>query len=84
MAVMQEVCRDLEEAYLPAFQACVQQGGAGSVMCSYNAVNGTPACANSHLLQKVMPLGARIVLMSAAPTGTADTCCPGYDTRSQA
>ena len=53
MAVMQEVCRDLEEAYLPAFQACVQQGGAGSVMCSYNALNGTPACANSNLLQKV-------------------------------
>ena len=49
------VCRDMEESYLPAFQACVQDGGAASVMCSYNAVNGTPSCANQDLLQKVHP-----------------------------
>lgn len=42
---------DLEDSYLPAFRAAVTQGGAGSIMCAYNALDGTPACANSALLQ---------------------------------
>jgi beta-glucosidase len=44
--------RDLKETYLPAFQASIQEGKAGSIMCSYNRLNGIPACANSDLLQK--------------------------------
>jgi beta-glucosidase-like glycosyl hydrolase len=43
--------QDLEETYLPAFKACVTEGKAKSVMCSYNAVNGVPACASEFLLQ---------------------------------
>jgi beta-glucosidase len=43
--------RDLEETYLPAFQASIMEGKADSIMCSYNRVNGIPACANSDLLQ---------------------------------
>jgi beta-glucosidase len=42
---------DMEDTYLPAFRAAVVEGQAGSVMCSYNSVNGTPACANTFLLQ---------------------------------
>jgi len=42
--------RDLRETYLPAFRATITEGRAGSVMCSYNRVNGEPACANTHLL----------------------------------
>ncbi|MFZ0964371.1 MAG: glycoside hydrolase family 3 C-terminal domain-containing protein [Terriglobia bacterium] len=42
---------DMEDTYLPAFRAAVTEGKAGSVMCSYNAVNGQPACANEFLLQ---------------------------------
>lgn len=34
----QPVCRDAAETYLPAFEACVRQGGVSSIMCSYNAV----------------------------------------------
>ena len=41
---------DLEDTYLPAFRAAVVEGGAGSVMCAYNAVDGQPACANDKLL----------------------------------
>jgi len=41
---------DLEDTYLPAFRAAVTQGGAGSVMCSYNALNGVPTCADATLL----------------------------------
>jgi beta-glucosidase-like glycosyl hydrolase len=36
--------RDLEETYLPAFRACVTRGKASCVMCSYNKINGIPAC----------------------------------------
>lgn len=38
--------QDEAETYLPAFQSCVQRGKASSLMCSYNAVNGVPSCAN--------------------------------------
>src|SRR6202142_58665 len=38
------------DTYLPAFRAAVVEGKAGSVMCSYNRVNGEPACANTFLL----------------------------------
>ena len=45
---------DLEDTYLPAFRAAVVEGHAGSVMCSYNAVNGEPACASQFLLQHTL------------------------------
>lgn len=41
---------DLEATYLPAFRAAVTQGHAGSVMCAYNALHGTPICADHGLL----------------------------------
>ncbi|RPH39496.1 MAG: glycoside hydrolase family 3 protein, partial [Planctomycetota bacterium] len=43
---------DMVDTYLPAFRATVVEGKAESVMCVYNAVNGTPGCASSDLLQK--------------------------------
>ena len=45
----------LADTYWPAFKATVQQGQALGVMCSYNAVNGVPTCANpflNHVLRK--------------------------------
>ncbi len=42
---------DLVNTYLPAFRAAVVEGKAESVMCIYNAVNGTPGCASTDLLQ---------------------------------
>jgi beta-glucosidase len=42
--------RDLADTYLPAFRATVTEGGAQSVMCAYNAVDGAPACASNRLL----------------------------------
>ncbi len=41
---------DLEDTYLPAFRAAVTEGHAGSIMCAYNAIDRTPACANADLL----------------------------------
>ena len=43
---------DLVNTYLPAFRAAVVEGKADSIMCVYNAVNGTPGCASADLLQK--------------------------------
>ena len=45
---------DLEDTYLPAFRATIMEGHADSIMCSYNAVDGTPACANSMLMQQTL------------------------------
>ena len=41
---------DLATSYLPAFKQAVEGGGALGVMCSYNAINGVPSCANEWLL----------------------------------
>jgi beta-glucosidase len=43
--------RDLEETYLPAFRSTVVDGHVKSVMCAYNAIDNTAACANKMLLQ---------------------------------
>ena len=45
--------QDLVDSYLKPFQACVEKGRVSSLMCSYNAVNGVPTCANAWLLQTV-------------------------------
>jgi beta-glucosidase len=45
---------DLEDTYLPAFRATVTEAHAQSVMCAYNAIDGEPACANTHLLGDVL------------------------------
>jgi beta-glucosidase len=41
--------RDWIETFQPAFKAC-GEAGAMSYMCSYNSINGVPACANRELL----------------------------------
>ena len=42
---------DEVDTYEPGFRAAIVEGKAGSVMCSYNAINGEPACASQFLLQ---------------------------------
>ncbi|MDH5834332.1 glycoside hydrolase family 3 C-terminal domain-containing protein [Luteimonas kalidii] len=46
--------RDVEDTYLPAFRAAIVEGGAGSIMCAYNRVDGVPACASEWLLGDVL------------------------------
>ena len=46
--------RDLWDTYLPAFEACVVEGQAASVMGAYNRVNGEPACASPTLLEAIL------------------------------
>ncbi|KAF1959787.1 glycoside hydrolase [Byssothecium circinans] len=46
--------QELVEYYLAPFQQCARDSKVGSIMCSYNSVNGVPACANEYLLQTVL------------------------------
>ncbi|KAK0862997.1 hypothetical protein LTS02_006803 [Friedmanniomyces endolithicus] len=40
--------------YLPPFQTCARDQNVGSIMCSYNAINGIPSCANSYLQETIL------------------------------
>jgi beta-glucosidase len=46
--------RTLREIYLPQFEAAVKEAHVGSIMCSYNKLNGPYACENKHLLQDIL------------------------------
>ncbi len=46
--------RTLREIYLPAFEAAVKEADVGTVMAAYNALNGSPATENRHLLLDVL------------------------------
>lgn len=46
--------QDLSEFYLPPFKSCARDARVDAVMCSYNALNGVPACADSYLLQTIL------------------------------
>jgi beta-glucosidase len=46
--------RDLRETYLPAFEACVREGRAASVMGAYNRTNGEPCCGSRALLGGIL------------------------------
>ncbi|MGA7786120.1 MAG: glycoside hydrolase family 3 N-terminal domain-containing protein, partial [Candidatus Acidiferrales bacterium] len=70
--------RTMQEIYLPAFKAAVQQGKAWAVMASYNKINGTYATANELLETEILKKdwGFRGIVMSdwgAAHDGIADT-----------
>jgi len=45
---------DLYDTYFPAFEACVKDGKAFSVMGAYSALDGIPDCANKFLLTDVL------------------------------
>lgn len=44
----------LHEVYLPAFLAAVREAHAGAMMCSYNLVNGVPACEDVGLIDGIL------------------------------
>src|SRR2546428_1336396 len=46
--------RDLRESYLPHFAAGIREGGAYSVMCGYNRVEGKAACGSDMLLEVIL------------------------------
>ena len=44
----------LWETYLPAFEACIKEGRAASIMGAYNRLNGEACCASPTLLGKIL------------------------------
>ncbi|MDE6846791.1 MAG: glycoside hydrolase family 3 C-terminal domain-containing protein [Lachnospiraceae bacterium] len=46
--------KDMEETYLPAFKACVQEAGVEAVMGAYNRTNGEPCCGSQTLIQDIL------------------------------
>lgn len=42
--------KDMEETYLPAFEACITKAHVEAVMGAYNRTNGEPCCASKALL----------------------------------
>ncbi|MFH1068030.1 MAG: glycoside hydrolase family 3 C-terminal domain-containing protein [Candidatus Glassbacteria bacterium] len=46
--------RDLHDTYLRAFRMLVDEGGAWSVMCAYNRVEGEACCASPLLLMRIL------------------------------
>ena len=51
-AVVDEL--DLRETYFPAWAAAVGEANASGVMCSYNAIDGVPACADGSVLRDAL------------------------------
>ncbi|GFH42055.1 glycosyl hydrolase [Lactococcus hodotermopsidis] len=46
--------KDLNEFYLPQFEAAIKEADVESFMGAYNAVNGQPACVNEELIAKTL------------------------------
>lgn len=46
--------KDMNETYLPAFKAAVQEANVESVMGAYNAVNNYPACGSKELITDLL------------------------------
>lgn len=46
--------KDLADYYAVPFKACVTEGKALGIMCSYNSVNGVPMCGNSLWLNNTL------------------------------
>ncbi|KAL0920418.1 hypothetical protein M5K25_009554 [Dendrobium thyrsiflorum] len=44
--------QDMKDTFQPPFKSCVQEGKASCLMCSYNQVNGVPACARRDLIDE--------------------------------
>jgi len=61
---------ELNESYFPAFRTTVMDSAPTGVMCSYNAINGIPACANKMLSDAIRGWGF---------TGYVGTDCSAAD-----
>ena len=46
--------RALREIYCKPFERCVKEGGATSIMTSYNSIDGVPCACNGHLLNDIL------------------------------
>jgi beta-glucosidase len=75
--------RTIHEIYTPAFEAAVKHGNVGSVMCSYNRINGVYACENGPMQNGILKteLGFDGFVMSdwGGTHSTIDSAINGLD-----
>lgn len=45
--------QDLHETFVPGFAQCVRNGHPAQIMCSYNSINGVPACLRGDLINRL-------------------------------
>jgi len=45
--------QDIVETHLPPFEKCIRDAHVASIMCSFNAINGIPACADGFYIQNI-------------------------------
>ena len=73
----------MRQSDLLAFELAIEKGKPGSVMCSYNLINGRWGCENDYLLNKVLKhdWGFKGFVMSdwGAVHSTADAANDGLD-----
>ena len=70
--------RDLFETYLPAFEACVKEGGVESVMSAYNAVYGHSATGSHYLLTEVLRQLWHFEGHVVSDSGAIEDICTGH------
>ncbi|MDR0538538.1 MAG: glycoside hydrolase family 3 C-terminal domain-containing protein [Tannerellaceae bacterium] len=46
--------RTLREVFLEPFRACIEEGGARSIMAAYNSIDGVPCSSNKRLLTDIL------------------------------
>ncbi len=63
--------RTLQEIYLPAFKAAVEEGGVGSIMSSYNRIWGTWTSENQWLMHDVLRRDWKFPFISMTDWGAA-------------
>jgi beta-glucosidase len=75
--------RTMRELYLLPFEIAAKEGRPGSVMCSYNRVNGIYACENPHILTDVLKndwgFEGQVQSDWGAPQSTAPSINAGLD-----
>jgi beta-glucosidase len=70
--------RDLRESYLPAFEACVHEAQAVSVMSAYNRVNGEACSASRTLLGDILRGEWGFTGYVVSDCGAIDDICQGH------
>ncbi|BEI80906.1 hypothetical protein CcaverHIS002_0200660 [Cutaneotrichosporon cavernicola] len=74
--------KTVKELYLPSFAEAVR-AGVGAIMCSYNQINGTPACqsddAMNRILKKELNFQGYVLSDFGATHSTAESANAGMD-----
>jgi len=72
--------KNLWDTYLPAFEACIREGKAYSIMCAYNRTNEDPCCSSELLLQDILRENWGFEGYVVSDCGAIGDICRGHKT----